>query len=534
MRRQYYIYGLCIVFTMFMSSCFGDLDQEPQSENSLTEVDVFETSAQAKKALAKLYASLAITGQQGPAGSADIAGIDEGTTSFTRLLFMMNELPADLTVNGFADVGLPNFNTMSWGAGNGFNEGMYYRLGQTVSFCNSFIENAQALYGDSEVQYFIAEARFIRAFAYYYLMDLYGDVPLETQVSESLPEQKTRKEIFNFVESELVELADILKASGTNEYGRVDQVAAWALLSRLYLNAEVYTGESKYDECITYSDKVIASSYSINTTDANSNGSAYDELFCADNNTNGAQKEMIFTANYDGNNSQTYGGTTFLVCANWLTGMSTEKMGIAGGWNGNKVTPELVGMFTATASDGGSPTAWSDARAMFASTSEGRIFTIDNISQDEQGYGSYKFTNVRTDGGNTSDPGKVFADTDYPLIRMGEIYLNYAEAVLRGGAGGSGATAVSYVNELRSRANASTVSSIDLNYVLDERARELYFEGFRRTDLIRYGLFTSADYLWTFKGGTKEGKAVDSKYKLFPIPTSILNANENMKPTPGY
>ncbi len=533
MKKQY-IYSFCIALAIFMSSCFSDLDQLPMSDDSFTQVDVFETPEEAKKALVKLYGSLTLTGQEGPAGRPDIGGVDEGATSFSRLLIVMQDLSSDISLNGWSDASIPSFNFINWGADNGFNEGMYYRLGQTVSFCNSFIKNAEALAADAEVQSFIAEARFIRAYVYYYLLDLYGNVPIEIEVKDGLPVQRARLDVFNFVESELLEVQTQLKKSGANEYGRADEVAAWALLSRLYLNAEVYTGTQRYADCVTYSEKAIGSSYVLNTADINGNGSAYDELFCADNNSNGAQKELIFTANYDGNLSQAYGGTTFLVCANALGGMDLEKLGVASGWDGNKLLPGFVAKFEATKMDGDSPIEWADDRAMFATTAEGRELNIESIAQDKQGYGTYKFTNVRADGGASSDPGKAFVDTDMPLIRLSEVYLNYAEAVLRGGAG-SEATAKNYVNELRTRANATTVSSIDLDFILDERARELYFEGFRRTDLIRYGLFTSGNYLWTFKGGVQAGKGVDSKYNLFPIPTSIRNANpDNIKQNPGY
>lgn len=532
MKRKY-IYILCLATSLLTTGCFGDLDQLPMSDNSLTEIEVFDSPEEAKKALVKVYASLALTGQQGPAGSADISSIDEGQSQFTRLLFMMQELPTDMSINGWADAGIPNLNFTTWGADNGFNEGMYYRLGQSVSFANSFIENAASLADDANVQYYIAEARYIRAYAYYNLMDFYGNVPLQTVVSDELPEQNTREEIFNFIETELLAIKDVLMTDGSNEYGRVDEVAAWALLSRLYLNAESFTGIDRYADCVTYSEMAINSSYNLNTTDTNGNGSAYDELFCADNNTNGAQREMIFTANFDGENSQTYGGTTFLVCANALSNTNLDRFGVASGWDGNKVSPDLVDKFEATSYDGDSPITWADSRAVFATTEEGRTYEIKTIAQDDQGYATYKFTNVRADGALPNDPGKTFVDTDYPLIRLGEVYLNYAEAVLRGG-GGSESDALSYINELRNRANASAASSIDLQYVLDERARELYFEGFRRTDLIRYGLFASNDYLWTFKGGNLEGKSIDSKYKIFPIPTSILNANKKMVQNPGY
>ncbi len=315
MNMNYIKKLLFVIPTLLIVSCHDDLDQSPIDPDSFTETNVFANADEAKGALAKLYASLALTGQQGPSGQPDITGIDEGTSQYSRLLFSLNELTTDHAVIGWGDPGLPNLHAMNWGAGNDFTTGMYYRLAQEVSFTNSFIENASALNENVEVEAYIAEARFLRAFAYYNLLDLYGEVPLVTVVSTDLPEQNTKAEIFNFVESELLAIQDLLKDSGANEYGRVDRVAAWALLSKLYLNAEVFTGEDRYTDAITFSNLTINSSYSINTTDANGNGSAYDELFLADNNSNGAQNEFIFTLNFDGNNSRTYGGTTFLVHA---------------------------------------------------------------------------------------------------------------------------------------------------------------------------------------------------------------------------
>ncbi|MGB6269793.1 MAG: RagB/SusD family nutrient uptake outer membrane protein, partial [Olleya sp.] len=325
-------------------SCHDDLNQSPIDPDIFTEEDVFANATEAKGALAKLYASLALTGQQGPAGQPDIADIDEGFSQYSRMLFNLNELTTDHAVVGWGDAGLPDLHGQYWSGSNDFTEAMYFRLAQEVSFCNSFIENASAL-SDAEVQSFIAEARFLRAFAYYNLMDLYGNVPLVTEVTTDLPTQASRTELFNFVESELLAIQNDLKSSGANEYGRVDQVAAWALLSKLYLNAEVWTGTPRYTDCVTYSNNVMNSTYSINMNDANGNGTAYDELFLADNDTNGAQNEFIFALNFDGLRSQTYGGTTFLVHAAIGGSMNATEFGVNGGWGGLRTTKNLVEKF---------------------------------------------------------------------------------------------------------------------------------------------------------------------------------------------
>ena len=621
------VFGLAI--TSIIVSCHDDLNQSPIDPDSFTEEDVFATPEQAKGALAKLYSSLALTGQQGPAGQPDIAGIDEGFSQFSRMLFNLNEITTDHAVVGWGDPGLPDLHGMYWSSSNDFTEAMYYRLAQEVSFCNSFITNATNL-NDTSVESYIAEARFLRAYAYYNLIDLYGSVPLITTVSTDLPQQSSRSEIFNFIETELLEIENSLPGSGGNEFGRVDQVAAWALLSRLYLNADVWIGQSKYSEAATYSGNVISSSYSINTNDANGNGTAYDELFLADNDTNGAQNEFIFALNFDGLQSQTYGGSTFLIHAAIGGSMNATDFGVNGGWGGLRTTKNLVNQFAVdidaqnmalgsvsdwglvgdattngwdgpdmemyqTATDqyaiyaelnsgeikfrfnedwgnnygddgadgsieaGGANIAvssagtyyitldigsltytiapyTSDKRGMFYS--DGQNLEIESIPSFENGYAVTKFKNVDSNGNQGVDSGGDFTDTDLPLIRLAEIYLNYAEAVVRGG-NGDLSLAVSKINELRQRAFGSTSgditsSDLDLEFILNERSKELYWEGLRRTDLIRFNKFTSGSYLWPFKGDVEIGTSVPDFRNVFPIPNNVISVNPNLTQNEGY
>ena len=616
-----YIISLSIVV-----SCHDDLNQSPIDPDSFTEENVFASVNEARGALAKLYASLALTGQNGPAGSPDIADIDEGFSQFSRMLFNLNEITTDHAVVGWGDPGLPDLHGMYWSSSNDFTEAMYYRLAQAVSFSNSFIKNASELSGD-EVSAFIAEARFLRAYAYYNLLDLYGNVPLTTEISTELPTQSNRTELFEFIESELIAIQSILPSS--NEYGRVDNVAAHALLSRLYLNAEVWTGQNRYADCVTYSQNVINSGYTLNMNDANGNGSAYDELFLADNDVNGAQNEFIFTLNFDGMQSQTYGGTTFLVHAAIGGSMNPGNFGVNGGWGGLRTTKNLVNQFAVdidalnsalgTQSDWGlvgsaTPNGWngpdvemyqtgsqefsiyvelgsgelkfrfnedwgnnfgdngddgtleagganiaisagtyfivmdlssgtysispfsSDKRGMFYS--DGQNLEIESIPPFEDGFAVTKWTNIDSNGNQGSDSSGNFVDTDIPLIRLAEVYLNYAEATLRGG-GGDTNTAVSLINQIRERgfgSSSGTISSGDmtLDFILDERSRELYWEGLRRTDLIRYNRFTNSSYLWPFKGNEATGVGVDDYRNLFPLPANVVAINSNLTQNEGY
>ena len=611
---------------MIFSSCHDDLNQSPIDPDSFTEENVFATVNDAKGALAKLYASLALTGQNGPAGSPDIVDIDEGFSQFSRMLFNLNEITTDHAVVGWGDPGLPDLHGMYWSSSNDFTEAMYYRLAQAVSFSNSFIKNASELSGE-EVNTFIAEARFLRAYAYYNLLDLYGNVPLTTEISTELPTQSNRTELFNFIESELLEIESILLTS--NEYGRVDNIAAHALLSRLYLNAEVWTGQNRYSDCITYSQNVINSGYSLNQNDANGNGTAYDELFMADNDVNGAQNEFIFTLNFDGMQSQTYGGTTFLVHAAIGGTMNPNNFGVNGGWGGLRTTKNLVNQFAVdldnlnsslgSQSDWGlvgnaTPNGWngpdvemyqtgpqefsiyaelangelkfrfnedwgnnygdnggdgtiesgganiavsagtyfivldlgsgtysispfsSDKRGMFYS--DGQNLEIESIPPFEDGYAVTKWTNIDSNGNQGSDSSGNFVDTDIPLIRLAEIYLNYAEATIRGG-GGDLNTAVTLVNQIRERGfggSSGQISSgeLTLDFIIDERSRELYWEGLRRTDLIRFDRFTTSSYLWPFKGNEPTGVGVDEYRNLFPLPANVISVNSNLTQNEGY
>lgn len=529
-----------VILALSLSACMKDLDQEPIDPDSFTEKDVFKNATEAKGALAKIYASLSLTGQKGPNGDGDIAGADEGSTGYTRMQFYLQVASTDEAIIRWSDAGVPDFHNMSWTPANTFNNAYYNRLGQQIAFANSFIDNAQALASDPEVGYYIAEARFIRAYAYYNVIDAFGKAPLVTSSKADLkPAQNTRAELFNFVESELKDLEGKLKAARANEYGRVDVVAAQALLARLYLNAKVYIGQDKYTDCITYAKKVIASSYSLNTTDANNNGTAYDELFLADNNSNGAQNEFIFLASFDGLNTKTFGGTAFIIHGATGGNMNASSLGINDGWSGLTAPKEFVNKFEVSARNGNNePTAWKDKRAMFYT--DGQTYENTDLKDfTKSGYAITKFKNITSTGAAGKDPEKKFPDTDLPLIRLAEVYLTYAEAVLRGGTGGDRATALGYINQLRSRAygNASgniADSNLTLDFILDERARELYWEGLRRTDLIRYGKFTGGSYLWSFKGGAASGVAVPDYRNLYPIPQDARTANDNLTQNTGY
>jgi hypothetical protein len=506
-------------------SCTKDLSQKPT--NGLTEDEVYNTALGYKLAFAKVYGSFALTGNSGP-GSGDIQGIDAGTSDFFRLYWYAQEFPTDEAVISWGDAGIQDFHNMNWSSNNPFLTGLYYRSMYQITLANDFIRqssdaklSSHGITGkDAEtIKTFVAEARFLRAYQYSVLMDLFGNPPFATDSLQigDIPKQIDRKDLFNYIESELKEIEPSLKAPRTNEYGRADQAADWALLARIYLNAEVYTGTPRYNDAVTYSKKVIDAGYSL--------VSDYSWLMRADNNLN--TDEFIWTINYDGIHTQGYGGTTFLTHAPVGGSMVPAKFGISGGWAGARTTKNLPALFP----DNSGAT---DTRAEFYTA--GQNIDINDITVFTDGFGVTKYKNVTRSGANGSSLD--FSDIDMPIFRLPEMYLTYAEATLRGGDGDAG-LALDYVNKIRERAYGNhsgdiTAGDLTLNFILDERGRELYWEGYRRTDLIRFGKFTSGSYVWPWKGGVKSGTGTQAYRTIYPLPVKDVSANPNLVQNPGY
>lgn len=513
------------------AACTKDLDRKPRYGN--TSATLYANLNGYKSVLAKVYAGLTLTGNSGPDGSGDISGIDEGFSSYLRQYWSAQELPTDEAVIGWNDATIKDFHYMTWSSADVFIRALYSRIYFQITLANEFIrESDPAKVSDrgisgadaTEIAFMRAEVRFLRALSYYHAMDLFGNVPFVTEadnVGAFLPRQIARADLFNYIAGELKSVENELKDARANEYGRADKAAAWALLSRMYLNAEVYndrTDAKYYDTCITYCNKITAvPGYQLINN--------YRHLFLADNHATSGS-EFIFAINFDGIKSRTWGGTTFLVHAPIVGSMSAAEHGVDFGWGGIRTTKQFVQLF-------GGPAG--DARQNFYTS--GQNLEILDISSANDGYGIVKFRNVTSTGANGSNP--TWVDTDFPFFRLAEIYLNYAEAVLRNGAGGSSATALTYINNLRQRAygNASgniTAGQLDLQFILNERAKELHWEAVRRTDLIRYKQFTEGTYLWAWKGNTLNGQAVGSHRKLYPIPSADIVANPNLTQNTGY
>lgn len=523
MKSKIYAIALVVALAFSATSCFNDLDPQSLGTSIKTSADVYDSPEAYKEGLAKLYATFALSGQQGPAGQPDIAGIDEGFGNYLRQYWNCQELTTDEAVIGWNDATIKDFHWQTWTQTDVFIGAVYSRIMYTVALCNEYIRATTDI-EDANISTYHAEARFLRALAYYHALDLFGNPPFVTEADLAgsfFPQQINRGDLFAYVESELADIEDDLGAPRF-EYGRADQAAAWMLQAKLYLNAEVYIGTAKYTEALTALNKVIGAGYTL--------APGYLMNFVADNDKS---PEMIFPITYDGQSTQSYGGMVYLVHApigGSMTGVAMDMFGVAGGWGGVRVTSAFVDKFDDISGD-------TDSRALF--WTDGQSIEINDIGQFTEGYAMTKYRNRNFDGSLPGNAHPDFVHTDWPMFRLADAYLMYAEAVLRGGQGGTAAEALNFVNAIRERAYGDssgniTSGELTLDFILDERARELYWEGHRRTDLIRFGKFTGDSYVWPWKGNVKEGTGTQAFRNLFPIPSADLGANPTLVQNPGY
>ncbi len=532
---------LFLVILMGTVSC-TDLDVTPKDGRALESI-VFADQEAYISYLAKVYASLTLTGQEGPAGSGDLSIIaDEGFSSYIRVYWKAQELTTDEAVIRWTDAGIQDLNTNSWSSDNQFVRVLYYRIYFTVALANDFLRVADT-YSENfdqntvdKIEKFKAEARYIRALAYWHALDLFRNVTLITSVGSALPSQVSPVQLYNFILDELNEIEPLMTDAGQGDYGRADKAAVWMLRAKLKLNAPVYlpAGSTElngiYDDVVADMQAVIGAGYSLNPN--------YLFNFNADNNTS---QEIIFPLTVDGTSSQSWGSTTFLISGMIFSKedtsdvghMDPEDWGMAGGWLGIRCTKDFVSLFE-TSQDNFT----ADGRQQFFTP--GRTRDIPDILGQDNGYPSPKYSNI-TSGGSAGS-NNTFPDTDYPMFRLADAYLMYAEAVLRGG-NGNRATALGYINDLRTRAYGDASGNIadgdlTLDFLLDERGRELYFEATRRQDLIRFNKYSANagadEMMWEWKGNDVNGASISAKFEIFPIPATDLSANPNLKQNEGY
>lgn len=522
-----------------LGSCTDDLDRLPDDEFNKSSDQVYGAEIGAYQlGLAKIYAGLAISGNEGGDGDSDVAGVDGGSqASFLRGLWNLQQLPTDEAHCNWNDVGIPDFNNITWNAGNVFIKGLYYRLYYQIDLANQFLRETtdEALSSrgmtesvKNEVNVLRADARFMRALAYYYLLDMFRNVPFvdeNSPVGSFNPEQIKGPELFTYIETELKAIeGDLLEpfvGYHNKHYGRVTKAAAWALLSRLYLNAEVYAGTAKYKESASYAEKVIAVGYELE--------SEYKNMFNVDNDHS---KEMIFPVRYMGAATQTWGGMTFIICSTVPSAMQSEVNSV-GAWQGNRARVSLVKTFEKQANN-----SLDSRKAMLKSDLTASPEINDITAYADNGTPVVKFYNRKKDG-SLPPTGTNLVYVDFPLFRLAEVYLNYAEAVVRDASSGSSAKALELVNAIRERAYTDkskapiTASQLTLDFILEEKGREFFFEAQRRTDLVRHGKFTTDKYIWEWKGGVKAGKAVADHFNIYPIPSDDLS-NPNLTQNPNY
>ena len=519
---------------MFFGACTDDLNVIPGDDDEFLSEEFFAEPSSYKNALAGVYGNLSLTSTTG-FGDSNLQGIDAGTSQYMRTIWYLQDLAADEPIWSYEnDEGgaVKAIQRNTWSATNTILLGNFSRLMFSVALSNEFLRQTTPEMLESrghtdavgqEIVTFRAETRLLRAYAYYNLMDLYGKATFVTEddpIGTYQGPEYNREQLFTFIESELKDIENDLVAPKQNEYGRADQAVAWTILAKIYLNAEVYINQNKYTECITYCNKVIGGGFSL--------ASDYYDNFLADNNTNeAAQNEIIFAAVNDGNATQNYGATTVII--NGEVGSlesNTEELG-ATGWGGAlRVRKQFAERFL----NGDVPL--SDKRNSLLTS--GRDIEIEDIGDRDTGYIITKWKNVTSSGTPGANP--TFVDTDFPIFRLADVYLMIAEAVVRDGDGATMNDATIYINLLRSRASSANISeaNLTLDFIINERSRELYWEGHRRQDLIRFGLFTGGNYNWVWKGGSANGIALPNHFNVYPIPANNMAANPNLTQNIGY
>jgi hypothetical protein len=587
---------LAAALAMTFTAC---MNLEPIDPNQTQITD--ENRAEVIEALYhKLYCAFVQTGQNGGGGNADIITDDEGYSGFYRTLCVLNEFPTDAgwwTWRG--DAGCSDLLFVNWTASNPFVSKLYNRLNYGVTMSNLYLDLTEGA-TDQETIHKRAEIRFIRAMNYYHLLDMFGSVPFTVTISTDYPEQIDRVSLYNWLIDEIEgghsgkeyknkktgEALASYKVTGDADHGFVDDLyerdqttiyratkpAAYMLLARLYLNAEVYAGKAEWAKAEEAASKVIEKFPTLHPI--------YAQIFMGDNDAT-SREEMVFLAACDGEHLRSYAGSQYTICS-----CRNTKMNPCGtsnnSWGCWRSSPELVAKFgnfqgktpAQIVALGGAydefdmPAIAGDDRAMFSATNvnpgDGTLnvknfagIVPDNGDGFDSCWAICKWTNLySTEFDATLHPLKdehaapqhdgSFTDADVPIMRTAEAYLTRAEARWRQGKDG-----LADLNKVRARAHATPLPAITEDEMLDEWLREFYNEGRRRIDLIRFGQFVgpTAKRHWEGRGATKTGDAksyidlntwntevrsLDKKLELYPIPEGDVVANSNLVQNDGY
>ena len=529
MKKINYIFGV-LALSAAISSCVGDLNVTPIDPNANTVDKVLTDKASLDRYISGVYLGFATSGYYGPNGGPSISGLDGGASQYIRGLYHLQELTTDESLCGWNDQTIKNFHYMNWTTDDTFIYAFYSRVLMQVATANEFIREVKQVDFDATLQKrYIDEARTLRAIAYYHAIDCFGNVPFATDedIVGVNPPQISRADLFAWLENELKDIIanGALAERGAVEKGHVGMGAAKFILAKLYLNAKVYTGTERYADCATVLKDLMDDGYSLHTTPNGTTFNAYQDLFCADNDR--CTDEIIFAVEQDGLYTQSYGVTNYIIFASTGGQMDAFSMGISSGWGGLRTTPEFYHKFSA-----------GDARNLFYTATQQE--DIEDVGEFSHGIAFMKFRNVNSVDGEVPNKtwneedgqwtGPSFVNTDFPMMRYADVLLMAAECQVRGAAVPG---AIDGFNAVRARAGLSAIANPTLQDIIDERGRELYQECWRRSDLIRFGQFTSG-YNWQWKGEVKDGRDVDSYRELFPIPDSDRLANSNLAQNPGY
>ena len=495
-----------------VTSCVDDLDIKPKDPSSLTDLT---SGDQYYQSLAQVYGGLVLSGVN---GGSDITVDDPGAGVYTRQLWNLQELCTDEAFIGknWNDAGLDELDYATWSADNHWLYEAMSRFTFQVNICNEFlreIDKAASVkdpVSDEEIARMKCEARTLRALSYYHIMDCFGVGPYVTEdhTIGTVPPTMTREEMFPLVVEDLKEAVKGLPLAADQVYGRVSREAGYMLLAKLYLNAGVYTGTPMWSECAEACKEILKTNNTLAPT--------YKYLFCGSNDKYVGTGEILWGIPQDNSYTQSYGGTTYLGMGAYNVSISEDlqkRLGISGtGWGGPRVRPELANML-----------AKADARYLFYT--DGLSNDLTNIGDWELPGGSgymcikYVYTN-EDDYENTSGSVSLntFNNADWPLFRLADTFLMLAECQLNG----VECNGQHYFDEVRGRAGLDP-EVLTKDNLLDERCRELYWEGHRRSDLIRFGKFTGSNYVWSWKGGIEAGQGIDAHRNLYAVPTQYVN-----------
>lgn len=571
-----YLLGAAIVAGMGLTSCVSDLDQEPKDNNTIMPKDFAQDpEGYIGGFMAKCYSGLAVAGQDG-AGSSEISSPDAGMSTYTRGIFMANEFPTDEVAWIYSsDAGVADFVQTNWSAGNPVVDLVYSRLYTHIAVCNDFIRFTRTDYNipisdqlRKDMDQFVLEARALRDLSYFNVLDIFGRAAIawdDQSVGEEPLQAESRAALYDKVVNDLEDV--LAKFPDTKPvYGRIGKDAVEALLVRFYLNSKVFTEGAKeeYQKAWDHAQNII-NRHQGGGFQGSGLANDYLSVFCKNNHIFvagapgelTAQNEILWNVPQEFGNTESYGATNFLVMAAVFGGTGNAATmegfcdpswyGTSNAWgcmHARQQFSEKFNFYNGESADKRT-TLWLTEKA-------GWNITNENYKDLRDGYLAIKFTNVEcnadgsmplyvdeqtglTRAGLPNPSASSFVDTDYPMIRLAEVYLNAAEAALRGA--GNLADGLKYVNYIRQRAGlqAWNAAEFTLDNLLDERARELYWENVRRTDLVRYDKFVGNAYVWNWKGGQPNGTYINERYNLFPIPTNVMSAyNSPYIQNPGY